>query len=298
MIFDRNQGLLMLYENCLTRETEIPDPVRKHLSENTVPYLLLIFLVHADEIKQYIPLTIPGHLRRNNVFEHHINAFTTLFARNLHDHMYSDGFNFNSVFITIQNFYNTLYELCTTKNELICLNLAKRLGYIPSYLSPIQRKRLLIYTHLDQGTLRECNNYLKKNYHPMIILHETSPQNQYLRPDEWRILSAYLPVHLSLKGQICIDNFRKLLYPQTGTDNVFEYQQIPPGGGCGWEIPGVDTCLIQFLTFLQPNWMELWTDLRWNICIEMLKRLTWLNENVHLLIIDPTDILSILFSPD
>jgi hypothetical protein len=298
LIFDKEPGLVMLYENCVAKEPDLPEPVRRHLSDNTVPYLLLMFLTKPADLAMFIQSTIPGHLRINPAFIHHITNFSILFIEGLYQLLYSNYFSFASVFLSIRNFYVSLYDFMNTKTEIIYMNLSKRLGYIPSYLSPIQKKRLLIYTHLDPGTLRECNNILKKDCHPMIILHETSPQNQFLRPSEWKLLTTFLPSYLSPNAQACVDNFTALLYPQDNLNNIFEFHQIPPGGGCGWSVPGINQCLIQFLTFMQPNWMELWTDMRWNISIEMLKRLFWLNDNLHLLIIDPIDILAIFFSPD
>jgi hypothetical protein len=50
------------------------------------------------------------------------------------------------------------------------------------------------------------------------------------------------------------------------------------------------------MTFLQPNWMELWAAMRWNMCTEMQKRLKWLNETE--MEIKPDEILSLLFCPD
>jgi hypothetical protein len=298
VIFDQEPGLLMLFEHCVANEPDIPEPVKRHLNDNTIPYLLLIFITNPFDIEHYVPYTIPGHLKRNPVFVHHINNFMSLFTSHLHESLTTDYISFVNIFTTIQNFYYILFDTVQRKNDFICSTLSLRLGYIPSYLSQIQRRRLLIYSHLDPDTVKEANLYLKKHCHPMMILYETNPVNQFLLPDEWKLLSMYIPSHLSPRAKTCIDNFKKTLYPQDTENTKFEYHAIPVGGGCGWQVPGVDICLVQFLTFLQPNWMELWTAMRWTLCTEMLKRLLWLNENVHLLIIDPIDILSILFSPE
>ena len=294
-MMNSQNGLILLFSNCIHQETSIHEVLKKHLSDNLIPYLLLIFLSSPTELESQIEFTLPGNIKRFDPSCQTIRGFIGLFVEHLAEETNNNILTYQNLFATIQHFYQTLYHYIQLRNEALIKLLLSRLGHHPSYLSPIQTRRLLIYTHLSPDITHPCNKLLKRQ-HPPIILNQRFPKDLYLRPDEWKTLTQFLPAYLSPKARGCVERFKHLLYPVPYESNpLFEFP-IPPGGGCGWTVPGVDQCLIQFMTFLQPNWMELWAAMRWNMCVEMQKRLRWLNETEFE--IKPDEILSILFCPD
>jgi hypothetical protein len=246
-----------------------------------VPYMMITFLAcDSHDITDWCENTAPPQL----------NADVVIFMREFHEllvrELRTDRDQYQLVFANVKDFYRLLLDKVSERTDLIVDRfLMKNIVNLAPHFSEIMRRRILILSHIEPVLLNECLTLLATHSFPRILLFERleTPKN-YLRPDEWKALSLSMPSKACDKGARPIRVFAERLYAPP----------LVPGGG--WEPPTHDIVMLQFFTFLQPNWMELWEGLQWNMCTEMISRLLQLEE--EFVQVEPAEILSTLFRPD
>lgn len=286
--FDRAALSQFFLSSLLSRVTQewMPPLAIKHLEEFRVSYLILISLANSPEdISDWVKPPPPETHQRAVI------DFLQIFLANLHNQIRNNPEEYRKLFLHTKDFFRLLFDVFNRRTVLYTTQLiTSSLVQIPSHFPPLIRCRILILSRLRNDLLLDCLEYLSNNSTPKIQLFTKTRPFPPFRPEEWKSLTLQLPKSITGDGPVSLlAKFTQLLY------NPSYKNRIPIGGGTGWNPPGHNICLLQLLTFLQPNWKELWGGLNWNLSLEMQKRLELLSSSPP-----PTPALSliqILFYP-
>ena len=283
--FDRATLCNFFLSSILDRRTQewMPTLAIKHLQEFRISYLILICLANSpDDIKDW---ALPPEQYRAPIVD-----FLQIFVSNLHNQIRHRVEEYRKLFVHTKEFFQLLFDTFNRRTSLYITHLINTsLVRIPSHFPFLIRCRILILSRFRKELLLDCLQCLSNTTPKIQLFEKTLPHAPFL-PEEWKALTLHLPKTISGDAPLALlAKFTEILYSPSYKTT------IPPGGGIGWHPPGHNQCLLQLLTFLQPNWKQLWDGLGWNLTLEMQKRLELLSRSQ--LKIPPEALVQLIFYP-